>query len=167
MFGTEQGQEASRGEQRKSLLDARDKRILQFMQEQRPVAAIAELEGLEPDYCRKATRRLAAEHGVDYQPVKGVRLTPLGDASREFRNRLANFLYKYCNAPRRHPLEVCQATGLTQAQQVDATMGAKHDFKLSQLERLAEAREEPFKLMMLRALLTPEEYTKVMGCLNN
>lgn len=163
------GSEVSRGEQRKQLLNERDERIIKFMHEQLPVANIAELEGLEEDYTRKATRRLAVEHDIDYKPVKnqnGAGL--LTEATRYFRNNIANRLYALRNKPGQHPLAVARDTGLTQAQQVAASeRGGLHDYKLSQLERIAAMSGDDFKLMMLKALLTPDEYQKVARCLTN
>jgi hypothetical protein len=138
------------------------------MEKQRPVAAIAKILGLEPDYCRKATRRLAAERGIDYQPEKDQPGGLLTEASRRLRNHLANVLYAYRNKPGQHPLAVSRETGLTQAQQIQATeRGGRHDWAISETERLATATGQEFKSMMLRALLTPEEYQKVARCLSS
>lgn len=164
MYGPER---VERGEQRKQLLQERDERIVTFMRQQRPIAVIAELEGLEADYCRKACKRLAAEHGIDYDPNSEPVSPALSDASRRLRNHMANVLYAYRNAPNRHQLEVARDTGLTQSQQLIATeRGGRHDYKLSQLERIAAATGQPFTKMMLRALLTPDEYQRVARCLN-
>lgn len=162
------GLEVSRGEQRKQLLDDRDDRIAEFMRQGRPVAVIAELEGLEEFYTRKATRRIAAERGIEYVPDKEPPGSLLTDETRQLRSHLANVLYAYRNAPGRHQLEVCTATGLTQSEQILATeRGGRHDYKLSQIERQARATGQSFKHMMLRGLLTPEEWQKVQRCLNN
>lgn len=156
-----------KGEQRKALLRERDDRIKTFMSQQRPIAAIAELEGLAEDYTRKAVRRLAVEHGIDYQPISES--TPVGvtEASRTFRNNLANVLAKYRAEPGRHQLEVARETGLTQAQQVAATQRPNdHNWTLGQMERTALATDQDFTPMMLRALLSAEQYEKVRRCLN-
>lgn len=162
------GTDQSRGDRRKALLTERDERIIEFMEQRRSVAVIAELEGIETDYCRKATRRLAETHGIKYNPDKEpVPAGLLTDASRVFRRNMANILYDYRNAPGRHPLEVCRDTGLTQFQQtIAAERGGQHDLKLSQLERIASATDKPFRTMMLRALLSKDEYQKVIKCLS-
>ncbi|WP_156930363.1 hypothetical protein [Sphingomonas jaspsi] len=148
-------------------MDERDERIITAMRQGRPVAAIAELEGLEPDYCRKATRRLAAEYGIEYTPDPQSTPPRLSDASRTFRNNMANVVYDYRNAPGRHQLEVSRDTGLTQAQQLLASQrGGQHDFRLSQLERLAASTGQDFTVMMLRNLLSAEQFEKVRRCLN-
>jgi transposase-like protein len=166
--------EVSRGVQRKVLLEERDEAIVAFMERGRPVAAIAELLGLEENYCRKATRRLAEERGLDYKPVKEPPTALLSEASRRLRNNLANLLYDYRNKPGRHQLEVARDTGLTQAQQILATeRGGQHNFKLSELERVATATGQDFTRMLIVALLkgTTEadqlRLKRVLACLSN
>lgn len=162
IYGTE-----SRGSQRKNLLNDRDERILEHMRRQRPVASIAEIEGLEPLYCRKATHRLAAEHGLEYVPEKEQPGWLLSDQSRPLRNYLGDLVYDLRNQPGRHPLEVCPLTGLTQSEQILAIeKGGRHDYKVSQIERIIKASDRQFKKAMLRALLTREEFAMVSKCLN-
>lgn len=160
---------SNRGEQRKQLLQERDDRIAVFMEQGRAVAVIAELEGLEPDYCRKATRRIAEERSIEYSPEKEpVPRGLLSDASRRFRNNVANEVYKLRETPGRHPLEISRDTGLTQFQiGIAIDKGGLHDYKLSQLERIAAASNDNFTNMMLKALLTPEQFDKVARCLNS
>jgi hypothetical protein len=168
------GSEVSRGEQRKQLLSERDQRIVQFMKERLSVAHIADLEGIEEDYARKATRRLAAQEGIEYNPAKETSREILTDASRQFRIGMAKIVSELRDAPGAHPLEIARDTGLTQAAQVAATqraensnVGYTHDYKLSQLERIAATRGDDFRRMMLRALLTREEWLMVAKCLSN
>jgi hypothetical protein len=155
-------------------LSERDERIIEFMRQGRPVAVIAELEGLEPDYCRKATRRLSADYCIDYNPDREPVTSLLGEASRRFRNNIANVLYQFRNKPCQHPLAVARDTGLTQAQQILASeRGGRHNFKLTELERLAVATEQDFTRMMIIALLkgTTEadqlRLQRVLACLNS
>lgn len=158
---------ANRGDQRKALLRERDERIVTFMSQQRPIVAIAELEGLAEDYTRKAVKRLAAEHGIDYKPTSEQAPVGVTEASRTFRNHTANVLARYRDCPGRHQLEVARETGLTQAQQILATQRPNdHNWNLGQLERLARATGQDFTPMMLRALLPAEQYEKVRRCLN-
>ena len=157
----------SRGDQRKRLLAERDERIVTFMRQQRSIAVIAELEGLEPEYCRKACRRLAVDHDIDYKPTSESSPAGLTDASRRFRSGMGDMLYRYREVPGRHQLEVSRETGLTQAQQVRATQRPNdHDWTLGQLERFAGASGQDFTHMMLRALLPPDQYQKVARCLS-
>lgn len=157
----------TRGEQRKKLLRERDERIVSFMNLRRPVAAIAELEGLPEDYCRKAVNKLAVEHGIDYQPISDTSSVGLTESSRTFRNNMANVLARHREQPGRHQLEVARDTGLTQTQQIAATQRPNdHNWTLAQLERTARMTGKEFTPMMLRALLTPEQYEKVRRCLN-
>lgn len=159
------GSDVTRGEQRKQLLAERDERIITFMRQNRPIEAIAKIEGLAADYCRKATRRLATEHSIDYSPAKEAAPSLLGEATRRFRNNLANVLYIFRNKPGQHPLAVAKTTGLTQAQQILAEeRGGQHDYALSELERLAAATEQDFTRMMIIALLkgpTEAEQTRL------
>ena len=168
MFGLAQSAERpTRGEQRKQLLQERDDRIVEFMRQNRPIAAIAELEGLAEDYARKAVKRLEAQHGIDYKPQSEPAPVGVTEDSRLLRNHLANVLARYRDEPGRHQLEVCTATGLTQAQQVAATQRPNdHNWTLAQMERTARATGQDFTPMMLRALLTRDQYEKVRKCLN-
>lgn len=157
----------SRGEQRRQLLQERDDRIVAFMRQGRPVSAIAELESLEEDYTRKACRRLAAEHGLDYKPTPEMASASITEASRPFRNHMANVVARFRDQPGRHQLEVARETGLTQMQQKAATTRPNlYNWTLTQLERTARATGQDFTLMMLRALLTADQFEKVRRCLN-
>lgn len=157
----------TRGEQRKVLLRERDERIVSFMRQQRPVAAIAELEGLAEDYTRKAVKRLGDEHGIDYQPIAEPTAVGITEASRAFRNTMANILARHRSVPGRHQLEVARDTGLTQAEQVSATQRPNdHNWTLAQLERTARATGQDFTPMILRAVLTPAQFEKVRRCLS-
>lgn len=165
--GTEH--DVTRGEQRRQLLNERDDRIAQFMKEGLSVAHIAELEGLTVDRTRKETTRISREREIDYNPPKN-QTTPvvLTDASRALRNRLADVVYRIRNKPGQHPLAIARETGLTQEQQkLACERGGQVDMKISQLERIAVADGQDFTRMMLKSLLSPEEYQKVIKCLNN
>lgn len=171
-FGVErpnQQSELSRGAQRKSLLELRDDKIAELMERRRPVNAIAKIIGMEPVQCRKAVHRIAEERGVDYQPIKEpVIKGVLTDASRRFRNNLASILYSLREAPGAHPLEISLNTGLTQAQVAAAIdKGGLHDFRLSELERVATLHKTDFTNLVLKAVLSPEQYEKVVRCLNS
>jgi hypothetical protein len=139
------------------------------MQERVPIANIAALEGIDDDYARKATRRLAAAYGVEYTPTKKENdLALLTEASAAFRRRIADVVYRIRNKPGAHPIDIAHATGLSQEEQKLANeRGGAVNLKLSQLERIAAADGQDFKSMVLWAVLSPEEYQKVSRCLNN
>jgi hypothetical protein len=124
------------------------------MRQNRPVVAIAKLVGLEPNYARKAIKRLADELGIEYHPTAEPPGGLLTDASRVFRNNLGNMVYDYRNHSRKHEVEIAIELGLTQAQQTQAVeRGGRHDFSISELERLARVRGESFPKMTMVALL--------------
>lgn len=167
------GQTMSKGELREKLLSDRDARIVAFMKQNRSVAAIAALEGLEIDYCRKAVNGLKKSHVPDYQPISNDRGHKFADDSRQFRNNLSNLVADYRNRPDKHYLDLCHELGLTQSQQVLATeKGGQHDFTLSQLERLAEQLDMSFPRLLLTALIDgyaaedKEKLRKVLEFLN-
>lgn len=137
------------------------------MRQARPVAAIAEVIGLAPDQTRKIITRLKKELGLEYKPPRLQPRILFTDQSREFRNSLGNMLYGYRERSRKHPTEIAMELGLLISQQKKATeRGGQHDWKISEIERLAAARGESFKQAGLRALLTKEEYQIVAKCLN-
>jgi len=144
-----------RGDQRAKLLTERDNRLAEFMRQQRPIAAIAELEGLEADYCRKRCRVVAAERGIVYKPPrprpedKAENMYGLSDESKAFRVGLGEILYKHRESGQ-HQLDVARDIGLIQAAQVRATQRPfNHNWTISQIERLAVAVGRPFKEVLL------------------
>lgn len=169
MAGQEQVN-TSDGAIRREKLEQRYDDFAQFMRDKTPIAIIADIYGLEPDQVRKTCRRIAAERGIDYKPVRAAddALPPgMTDASRTLRNHLANTLDKHKVASD-HRLDVCREIGLTQAAQKAATTRPNpHNWSLSQIERLADSTGQDFTVMVLQGLLSPTRFEKVMRCLNS
>jgi hypothetical protein len=179
-----------------------DEWVVDLLKDQRPVAAIAKLIGKDRDYTYSIVNRLLqARPEINYRPEADRAAPMLGEGTRAFRAVLAGKLYALRDQVKdRLGLEGTDvvragkyATGLTRAQQKRAIERPyTHDWKLSELQRLAEAtgqdvrellaecairpehvvRSEPapvdtgFRSFVLKSLLSPDEYRKVMACLS-
>lgn len=162
----------SKGAQRDQLLEQRDFRLVEFMKQGRSIRAIATLEGLESDYTGKLCHSLAKQHNIDYHP-EGKRkqhentVPPgLSDRTNGFRRRAANAFYLWVVRSKKHFLEICRETGLTQANQRTATKThGPHDWKLSQLDRWSEAMGVPFEELILDLTFDPETAARMKACL--
>lgn len=162
----------SRGAQRDELLTERDSRLLEMMKQGRPIRAMAKLEGLEPDYAGKICAGLAKQHGIDYHP-EGKRqqhknaLPPgLSDRTSGFRRRAATALYLWVLRSKRHPLEVCRDTGLSQAGQRAACLAhGPYDWSLSELDRWSQAMNVTFEELILDLTFDEQTATRMKACL--
>lgn len=163
-----------KGSQRDQLLAEREARLLKAMEQNRPLKAIAELEGLEVDYTGKMCAALAKQHGIDYKP-EGKRqqhsnALPPGLSSRSdgFRRRAATALYLWTVKTKKHPLQICCETGLTQAAQRTATKAhGPFNWHLSHLDRWAEAMGVSFEELILDLTFDPETAARMKTCLKS
>jgi hypothetical protein len=149
----------------------RNEHIVLLLKDNRPTRAIAEMKGLAFDYCRDLCRELVILHDLDYNPSTAATSDksslPFGltEQSRAFRAATGTLVYNLREIL--HFTDVGNATGLSNADQSRATEGqGVHDYKLSQMERLAEASGMTFRDLVLKSLLTKEEYERVSKCLN-
>lgn len=161
-----------KGSQRDQLLAERDSRLVEMMKQGRPVKAIAELEGLEADYTGKLCAALAKRHGINYHPEGKRQQHPnalpagLSDRTNGFRRRAATAFYLWALKTKKHPLELCRATGLTQAAQRTATKAhGPFNWHLSQLDRWAEAMGVSFEELILDLTFDPETAARMKSCL--
>lgn len=135
-------------------INDRDERILQMIVLGRPVRAIAQLEGLDHDYCRKICTRLAKQNGVEYKPdrvYKRSEMATVGltDATRRMRSHLGDRLYDLGDDSR----EVARAVGMTiRCLKYAKQRPFKHDWSLSQIERLASALDKDVHTLLCEAL---------------
>lgn len=156
------GVQETYGEREKRLRLERDQRLRQFISENRPVAAIAKLEGIEFSYAKILIRELVSKEGLAYKPERiacrgTAQIHGLTDASRRFRAKLGDYLHSLGGDHR----EVALKTGVMfRSQRYAKDRPFNYDWSLSSMERLADAADVPFRSMMLEALLTPEEVTK-------
>lgn len=161
-----------RGAQRDKLLEERDARIVEQMKRGASIRSIAILEGLEPDYTGKICARLADQHNIDYHP-EGKRqqhdnVVPpgLSTLTEKFRRSAATKLYLWKITNKKHFLEVCRDTGLTQAAQRTAEKAhGPFDWRLSQLDRWATAMGVPFEDLMLELMFDPATAERMKACL--
>ena len=162
-----------KGAQRDELLAERDARIIEQMKRGVPIRSIAIAEGLEADYAGKICARLADQHAVNYQP-EGKRqahenAVPLGlsELTNRFRRNAATKLYLWKINHKKHFLEVCRDTGLTQAAQRSAEKAhGPYDWHLSQLDRWATAMGVSFEDLMLELMFDPATAARMKACLN-
>jgi len=167
MVGTEQAP-LSDGAIRRDHIAKRHAALAQYMRDGTPINVIAQIMGLEANQVRKTCRLLAAEHGIEYKPVRRPGALPPGmtDASRSLRNHLADRLHEHHEG--RHRLQVCVDTGLTQSELRAASERPNaYDWSLSEMERIATATNQDFTVMLLKGLFTKTRFEKVMRCLNS
>lgn len=163
----------TRGEQRQAELQQRDDDIAEWMSRQYSVEVIAELAGVATDYCRKATRRIAAERDIKYNPEKEAGADELlSEDSRLFRSNMAAIVHELRELPDQHPVRLSRAIGLTQYEQVKAKdRPFTHDYKISQIERIAREKGRSFEEVVIWAVLNDpnnkERMQRVLECLNN
>lgn len=141
----------------------REERLATFIAEGRPVSAVALLEVIDHDYAYRLLMDVAKLRGLEYRPKRvpqgETREIPgLTSASHSLRARLGNALYGLTlSSP-----DLAKATGITsKAQTVAKNRPFNYDWKLSQIERLANQLGVPFEEFLLRALLTPRELALV------
>jgi hypothetical protein len=153
----------------------RDDYVAELMKAGRPVKSIAETIGQPVDYTRKIVRRIKAERGITYErpKEKTIGSDSLTEASAPMRRRLADHL----NAVRERlgaGLSIRQKGALAaraigvfaKTQNVAIVRPFNHDWSLTQIERLAKAQGEEFRDFIVKLVLSPEEYAKVVKCLS-
>jgi hypothetical protein len=139
----------------------RRERILGYIRQDppMPMAAILEVEGMTNRSARTIIKELEEEHGIDYlsQRLRNPRealpfgLTP---ATLTFRQRLGDQLYllreRGQNSQAQGRYAVAPQIGMNNREQLRAEQRPfNHDWKLSQIERLArELGRDPRELIM-------------------
>ena len=147
--------------QRVRLRQERDERLAIFIEQGRPVRAVAKLEGIEHDYAYKLLKQVARVRGLEYHPRRvahpaGEPILGLTAASQTLRARLGDYLYRLEGSP----ATIARQVGITAKNQpVAQDRPFNHDWTLSQIERLAEASNQDFHTFML-GLLAPSSIPK-------
>lgn len=143
-------------DERAAAIKARDDLLLEAIRDGLSVKAIAARIGVEEDYAKRERRRLATEHGVvvdeGSSPEVPYGITP---GTKTMRSRLGTILYDLANRRKMHPVELAFHTGVTQKAQTKAINSKSfnaHDWKLSELERLAALTGKDFKTLMKELL---------------
>jgi hypothetical protein len=137
-------------------LTEREERMLAMMALGRPVRTIAQLEGLEHDYCRKLVVKLANDNAVEYTPdntLQKSKMPPVGvtEASRRMRSQLGDILHKLATAS--DARTVARQIGMSvRSQKYARETPFNHDWTLSEMERLAIACNYEFAAMMREVL---------------
>ncbi|OYX18437.1 MAG: hypothetical protein B7Z04_12285 [Rhodobacterales bacterium 32-66-9] len=130
---------------------------------------MAEITGLNRDYCSDVVKKLCRERGITYNPIEKSRGEfPVGitEDSRQFRAKIGNILYDLRQED--HHVKVALDTGVIAKNQVLASeFPNAYSWSLGQLERLARRTNIPFKEMMLKALMTTEEWNLYSQCVKS
>lgn len=161
-----------KGSQCEQLLSERNSRLVALMKQGRPIRAIAELEGLEPDYTGKVCANLAKQHGLTYKPEGKRQQHPnalpvgLSDRTAGFRRRASTRFELWAVRTKKHPLELCRDTGLTRTAQRAATKPhGPFNWHLSHLDRWCEAMGVTFEELILDLTFDPETAARMKKCL--
>lgn len=139
----------------------RRERILGYIQQDPPVpiSAILEMEGLSNRSARVIIKELQAEHGIDYlshrlRKAKDAMPFGLSPATLRLRQKLGDNLYllreRGNNSEVQGRNSVAPQLGMNNREQIRAEQRPfNHDWKLSQIERLArELGRDPRELLL-------------------
>lgn len=144
----------------------RKQRILEYITQNPPVpiSIISEMEGIHDRPLRQIVKELEEEHGIKYICTEGARRgsdLPYGitEATNRLRANFGNELYKVTNPNNdfgyRNRHDAAPAVGMNNREQIRAeTKPFCHDWKLSQIERLARRLGEDPREFLLRCLTT-------------
>jgi hypothetical protein len=134
----------------------REQRFLKYLNDKWTNHDIAAVEGLEPYYAGKELARIARKHKLKIGkrvPQQWELPYGLDERTRRFRYNLGTELYNYRYDNKLHPNAVASQLGMTTAEQrsaIEKPWG--HDWKLSQIQRLADAVGVPFEKFLARIL---------------
>lgn len=144
----------------------REGRILKFITQDppMPLANIVMVEGISTGSARKIIKKLSKEHGISYIGTAASRNdggTPVGltETTNRFRSSLANELWRVTNNHNefgfKARVQAASALGLHPREQIAAEVTPfNHDWKLSQIERLARQLGEDPREFLLKCLTT-------------
>jgi hypothetical protein len=134
--------------------EAREQRFISYIKDGITAADIGQLEGLRADYAGRLRKAFATKHGLTITKGQGQDMPPgITEASRRFRGRLGDYLYKLLNDKKLLPVTVANRVGVPVKLQSRAYNKPNYyDWKLSELERLAKASGVPFE-QFIRSLV--------------
>lgn len=138
-------------DERSSALDRRKESIVQLVQNDKTVREVCDLLGLDPENEPKYLINPAlAGTGLTVKTGVPDKWNPIGlkGGSGDFRHQLRHALECVLDCYCGDYIKVAQLTGLTQKQQKKATSSEKHDWTISQLQRLADALGITFAKLM-------------------
>lgn len=144
-------------EQRAAATRKRDDRIIEGIKLGLSVKELATRIGVEEDYAKKLRASVARQHGLTITSGSTPEV-PYGltERSRILRGRLSLMLSDLVERKNMHPIDVAMAVGVTQTQQTENRSAPyPHDWKLSELERLAELQGRDI-VSLLHELLQPK-----------
>lgn len=153
---------------RARVLEDRETSVIQLLTEGVPIANIAELEGVDLSVMTRFCRGLITKHSIDYVPIGRARemQTPgITDASVKLRNHLGSYIGEMRDHQRLTEAEVGRLTGLPARAQQRARNRSKHNWTISQMERLAEATNQPFMDVLLRGMFSAEDLPHIIKTL--
>ena len=150
---------ASRREQ---LLEERRKRVFGYFKSRLSLAEIMQREGIDERTAkelRREARRLGHPSGSGRTSERPFGLT---QASESFRVKLGSLIFNMMEKEGKHQLEISRDIGITQktAGKMRQRASFPHDWKVSEIERLAVQRGVPFRALMLEMLKPSQFATK-------
>jgi len=144
---------------RDQLLEERKERVFKYLKDKVSINEIMAREGIDErtakELKREARRKgLPASSGVTSQTPYGIT-----DESRQFRIHLGDRVRRMLDNDGYHQLEVSRILGLTQktSSKLRGRASFPHDWKLSELERMAKSQGWTFPELMLR-MLQPDQF---------
>jgi hypothetical protein len=144
----------------------RDEWIVDLLRKNATFPVIARIVGMDTTAVGRHCRRLIKQHNIDYHPPKRSVDEPvpgLTEASARLRNKLGTRVCHMRDVNGLSSREIAKRTGVPARAQGRATNGSRHDWTISQMERLAEAGNETFKEMLVSSLLTAEDLPMIIN----
>lgn len=146
---------------RDRLLEERKERVFQYLKDKVSISEIMAREGIDErtakELKREAKRKgLPTSSGVTAQTPFGIT-----DESRQFRMHLGDRVRRMLDNDGYHQLEVSRILGLTQktSAKLRNEVHYPHDWRLSEMERMAQANGWSFPELMLR-MLQPDQFAR-------
>lgn len=139
-----------------------EKHLIDLIKAGRPVGFIADTLAWPPDYASKQIRKACRDHGLPRPPKRKQGDMPVGldEESHTFRAKLGNRLYDLREKMTRGTVQ--RTIGIPPQSHAKASERPfAFNWNIGQIQRLAKALGMPFKELMLRCLLTEEEFNKV------
>jgi hypothetical protein len=139
--------------------EEREAQIVELMRQNVPMVNISELLGISYNYLHNTLRpNLIRKYGLDYKPVRAAigEVAPglgLSDDARTFLSRLGGFIYSMRHKKALSAVEVGRLTGLSRNAQAHAMNASRHNWTVSQIDRMATANGHTFKEVVIDSMI--------------
>lgn len=152
----------SLAELREKKNEEREQHLIDLIKAGRPVNFIADTLGMNVDYAIKQIREVCLQHNLPRPPKGRAGDMPVGldDESQVFRAKLGDHLYNL--REKHHRTTLAQHLGIPPQSQAKASERPNaFNWSLGQMQRLAKHLGISFKELILRCILTEDEFKKV------